>query len=137
MIMHRLLILTLIFNTLLSGQYSVKSPYLIDPGKAIGYVDSSAAFWQSAWDNTYGGFYTNVAKNGQPLTSWGTNKNMISQSRNAYGMVRAYMLTGNHEYLTRAQEALEFMYSSAWDENNGGWFNNISRTGSPGNQRLQ
>ncbi len=130
--MQRSLIILLILNTVLTGQYAVKSPYLIDPDKAIGYVDSSAAFWQSAWDNTYGGFYTNVAKNGQPLTSWGTNKNMISQSRNAYGMVRAYMLTGNHEYLTRAQEALQFMYSSAWDENNGGWFNNISRTGSPG-----
>ncbi len=37
----------------------------------------------------------------------GTQKDMISQSRNAYGLTRAYMLTGNNDYLDLADKALK------------------------------
>lgn len=58
---------------------------------------------------------------------------MITQSRNAYGLTRAYMLTGNNIYLDYAEKALDFMNSSAWDSINGGWFNSINKFGQPNN----
>ncbi len=115
------------------SQVNVNSAYLKNPELAIGYVDSCASFWFAAWDDARGGFYTNVSKNGTPLTAWGTQKDMISQSRNAYGLTRAYMLTGKKEYLDLADDALRFMYLSAWDSNNSGWFNSIDENGSPKN----
>ncbi len=113
------------------AQYSVKSPYLFNPELNIGFVDSSAAFWLKSYDETLDGFYTNVDRQGNVITAWGTNKDMISQSRTAYGLTRAYMLTGNKLYLQYAQKALEFMFQSAWDTVNSGWFNKIDRFGNP------
>ncbi len=129
------LILFLIIISTVNGlaQVDVNTAYLKNPELAIGYVDSCASFWFPAWDQTRGGFYTNVSKTGAPQTSWGTQKDMITQSRNAYGLTRAYMLTGKNEYLNLANEALEFMYSNAWDANNSGWFNSIDENGNPKN----
>jgi mannose/cellobiose epimerase-like protein (N-acyl-D-glucosamine 2-epimerase family) len=125
------LFLVLISTVNVLAQVNVNSAYMKNPELAIGYVDSCAAFWFKAWDQTRGGFYTNVSKTGAPQTSWGTQKDMISQSRNAYGLTRAYMLTGKDEYLQKAEEALKFMYESAWDVNNTGWFNRINENGIP------
>jgi len=110
-------------------QVNVNSVYLKNPELSVGYVDSCASFWFKAWDQTRGGFYTNVSKTGTPLTSWGTQKDMISQSRNAYGLTRAYMLTGKKEYLELADKALKFMYKSAWDTVNAGWINSVNQYG--------
>ena len=126
-------LLLLLFIALLStqAQYQIKSQHLIDPDKNIGYVDSCANFWMPTWDQTRGGFYTNINKEGNVNVSWGLNKDMLTQSRNAYGLVRAYQMTGNDNYLSRAKEALEFMYKNAWDETNGGWFNGLDQSGNP------
>ena len=124
-----ILFLVVVLQIIVFAQANVNSVYLKNPELAIGYVDSCASFWFPAWDDSKGGFYTNVSKTGTPLTAWGTQKNMITQSRNAYGLTRAYMLTGKNEYLNLANDALEFMYSSAWDESNLGWFNSIDENG--------
>jgi len=113
------------------AQYQVKSQYLKTPDLILGYVDSCAAFWDSALDqSSVGGFFTNIDRQGNVLTSWGTSKDMISQSRNAYGLTRAFMMTGNETYLNLGQKGLDFMYKFAWDKTYGGWFNSISSTGS-------
>jgi mannose/cellobiose epimerase-like protein (N-acyl-D-glucosamine 2-epimerase family) len=104
----------------------INSPYLADPSKAIGYVDSCATFWKGAFDSTLGGFYTNIDKYGNVI---GTNKNMLSQSRDAYGYVRAFMLTGNETYLQFARAGLDFMYQHAWDPTNGGWYDELGPSG--------
>ncbi|MEZ4765704.1 MAG: hypothetical protein R3C26_21725 [Calditrichia bacterium] len=44
----------------------------------IGYMDSTAGFWLDAWDDTYGGFYTDVNRTGTPT---GTTKWTISRNR--------------------------------------------------------
>jgi len=111
------------------GQYQVKCQYLLDPSKAIPYVDSCAKFWLASYDSTLGGFYTNVSRNGSVATSSGTQKNMMTQSRNAYGMTRAFMLTGNEAYLKKASQALNFMYQHAWDNTNGGWYWELDKNG--------
>ncbi|MFH0735270.1 MAG: AGE family epimerase/isomerase [bacterium] len=129
--MKKLLILFVIFYSLINAQYQVKSTYLQNPEKAIGFVDSCATFWLKAYDSVNGGFYTNIGKTGNLLTSSGTQKNMQTQSRDAYGFVRAFMLTGNDNYLTKAKQALTFMYAHAWDNTNGGWYWELDKYGNP------
>lgn len=121
----------LCFYTLSFSQYQVKSKYLLEPELNFGFVDSCARFWLNSYDESLGGFYTNVDRQGNVITQWGTNKNMLTQSRNAYGMVRAFMLTGKEEFLEKAKSALEFMYSSTWDNNNSGWFGQADKNGNP------
>ncbi len=130
-----LILFTLLYisfsNTALKAQYTPTSPYLQNPTLAIGYTDSCAQFWLQTWDEQIGGFFTNIDKYGNVLTSWGTNKNMLTQARNAYGLTRAYMLTGDTTYITIAGEALIWMYSHAWDNTYDGWFQEIDINGNP------
>ena len=105
------------------------SPYLNDPDLAIGYVDSCARFWFNSYDDFEGGFYTNVDREGDVVTAWGTNKNMLTQSRNAYGMARAFQLTGDTTFLEYMEGALGFQYDHAWDSQYGGWFSDLAQDG--------
>ncbi len=127
------LIMILTFSTKFFSQYQPSSQYIQNPELAIGYTDSCAQFWLQTWDNQLGGFFTNINKFGNVITAWGTNKNMLTQSRNAYGMVRAYMLTGDTTYLGSAKRALNWMYEHAWDNNYGGWFQELDINGNPTN----
>jgi len=126
--MKRTILSFLVFISITYGQYNIKSPYLQNPDMVIGYVDSCAAFWLNAYDPVNGGFYTNIDKYGKAS---GTQKNMQTQSRDAYGFVRAFMLTGKDEYLTKAKQALDFMYKHAWDNTNGGWYWELDKYGNP------
>lgn len=110
-----------------SAQYQIECGYLADPVKAKGYVDSCASFWLQSYDTTYGGFYENVRRNG---INSGTSKTMLGNSRTAYAMARAFMLTGETTYLDYARGALDFNYEHAWDVVNKGWFNEMDREGS-------
>ncbi|MCF8262075.1 MAG: AGE family epimerase/isomerase [Melioribacteraceae bacterium] len=110
-----------------TGQYNYQSSYLENPDLMKGFVDSCATFWFNSYDRTYGGFYENVSREGNAT---GSSKTMLSQSRNAYGMVRAFMLTGDTTFLSYARGALDFMYANAWDDVHGGWFNEFNRDGS-------
>jgi mannose/cellobiose epimerase-like protein (N-acyl-D-glucosamine 2-epimerase family) len=123
-------IITVFANNTLYSQYEVKSKYLLNPELNFGYVDSCAQFWLNSYDESNGGFFTNVNRTGDVN---GSNKNMLTQSRDAYGMVRAFMLTGNESYLGKAKGALEFMYSTAWDNVYGGWFGQVDNNGTPFN----
>ena len=123
------LLLSFLIN--LRAQYIPTSPYIQNPELAIGYADSCAQFWLQTWDSQLGGFFTNIDKDGSVISGWGTNKNMLTQSRNAYGMVRAYMLTGDTTYLGFAKRALSWMYAHAWDNTYGGWFQELDINGNP------
>lgn len=109
------------------SQYSFTSPYLQSPEKTIGYVDSCAQFWKKAYDPSAGGYYMNLNRQGRQIYS--TGKNALNQSRDAYGFVRAFQMTGKEEYLDYARRALDFMYASAWDYTYGGWRNDVSAAG--------
>ena len=124
-------ILASTFYSFSFAQYLPTSPYLQDPDKAIGYVDSCAQFWLQTWDDQLGGFFTNIDKDGSVIFNWGTNKNMLTQARNVYGLTRAYMLTGDTTYLGYAKRALNWMYNHAWDYTYGGWFQDLDINGNP------
>ena len=123
-----LLSLTLFLVPLLRAQ---QSPFLNDPDRFVDYVRQSADFWRTSHDDVGGGFFTNVARNGQVNTGWGTDKDMLTQSRNLYAMVRAFQLTGDESYLDLANSAFGFMTDHTWDDQGGGWFNDLSASGSP------
>ena len=108
---------------------TVTSPYLNDPDLAIGYVDSCARFWMKAYDSVQGGFYMNIDRTGNLIRSWGTGKNPLNQSRDAYGFLRAYQMTGKREYLTYARRALDFLHRSGWDARYGGWYTEVNAAG--------
>ncbi len=110
-----------------NAQYTPISPYLNDPTLAIGYVDSCARFWAQVYDSVNGGFYTNVGRQGNIKTPY--DKSIISETRDAYGFVRAFMLTGNERYLTLARHALDFMYQHCWDTTYGGWLDMVDQFG--------
>ena len=122
-----IIILSLFFSSSLFTQYTLKSPHLQNPAKAIGYVDSCAQFWLNTYDPVYGGFYTNIDKFGNVI--YNQNKHMLTQSRNVYGMMRAYMLTADTSYLNYARDALNFMYQHAWDVTSGGWLQELDEQG--------
>jgi mannose/cellobiose epimerase-like protein (N-acyl-D-glucosamine 2-epimerase family) len=115
-------------STSLKAQYIPTSPYLQNPSLAIGYTDSCAQFWLQTYDYASGGFFTRIGKSGNIL---GNNKHMLTQTRNIYGMVRAYMLTGDSTYINLAEEALNWMYVHAWDNINNGWFQELDINGNP------
>lgn len=117
--------------SLLNAQYTIKSPYLINPDLSIGYIDSCATFWLQTWDHSSSGFFTNINKYGDLIVGIPANKNMLTQTRNAYGLTRAFMITGDTTYLNYAKNALDFMYQSAWDQTHGGWYQDIDVNGNP------
>lgn len=121
----------LLFTINLFPQYEIKSPYLQNPESIFGYVDSCAAFWQQVYDESNGGFFTNVSKEGEVISSWGRNKNLLTQTRHAYAYSRAYMMTGDTVYLDYAKRALDFMFEYAWDEPFGGWISQLNPNGTP------
>lgn len=111
-------LLSLVAIQLTKAQDIVQNKYLVDPELAIELAESSANFWFDSFDQQEGAFFTNVARNGQPIDSV---KEMITQSQNAYGMARAFQLTGDTTYLDYGRKALDWMYENTWDTVYGGW----------------
>lgn len=111
------------------AQPTINSPYLQTPENMFSYVDSCARFWMKAYDPANGGFYVNINRQGNLSDS--SEKNTLNQSRDAYGFIRAFQLTGDTLYLRYARYGLDFMYKHAWDNVHGGWYNDISATGAP------
>ncbi len=125
--MKKTALILLIISFSVSAQYQLTCEYLINPEMIIGHADSCAKFWLPTYDQEYGGFYENVSREG---TVTGDTKTMLGQTRTAYGMARAFMLTGDTTYLDYGRGALDFMYQHAWDHTNEGWFNELNRDGS-------
>jgi len=128
-----LLVLVTLLAAPAGAQPALESIHLREPERLVAYVDSSAAFWLRVYDDPgAGGFFTNVSRQGTVINAWGRNKNTMTQSRDAYGMVRAFQMTGDEAYLDAAQGALEFMYTHGWDAGaGGGWIEQLSETGAP------
>ena len=115
-----------------SAQPALQSEHLADPGLLVDVLRANAEFWlDDAWDRSRGGFYTNIGRTGAVNASWGTNKNVLTQSRNAFAFVRAFQLTGDEAFLDAARSALDFQYAHGWDGTHGGWFERLTASGTP------
>lgn len=84
------------------------------------HLIDSAEFWTSLRDEKSGGYFTAVARDGSLLDP--EQKSLIVHSRNAYGFSRAFMVSGNEDFLDHADHALRFLYEHGWDDENGGWY---------------
>ncbi|MCK9408926.1 MAG: AGE family epimerase/isomerase [Bacteriovoracaceae bacterium] len=119
------------FFQLLSSQTVFQSQYLQTPELTFGYVDSCAKFWMKAYDPVDGGFQVNINREGN--LSGSAIKNTLNQSRDAYGFIRAFQMTGDTSYLRYARYALNFMYQHSWDKTYGGWFADLNDAGAATN----
>ena len=109
------------------AQYQVKSNYLQNPELVLDYVKDCADFWLQTRDNTHGGYLMYVDRTGKNVIASG--KSLQTHSRLAFGLSRAFMLTGDTTYLSHAEHALEFLYGHGWDPTHGGWFFNADEEG--------
>ncbi|NUN70326.1 MAG: AGE family epimerase/isomerase [Bacteroidetes bacterium] len=126
--MKQLLVLLFLLHTA-AAQTTFRSQYLQNTSMTFGYVDSCARFWMKAYDPVNGGFFVNINRQGNPF---GTSlKNTLNQSRDAYGFIRAFQMTGDTVYLRYARYALDFIYRHSWDGTYGGWINDLDSTGTP------
>ena len=86
---------------------SIKSEPLNNLKAILGYVNQNANFWiDNTYDTLNGGYYSYILRNG--LAAINAPKTMLFQSRMAYRLSRAYMLTGNERYLEYAEKAFDF-----------------------------
>jgi mannose/cellobiose epimerase-like protein (N-acyl-D-glucosamine 2-epimerase family) len=97
--------------------YLPTSPYILNPETAIDFIRGIAAFRMKARDNRNGGFYTDINRQGYSTSS--NIKALCGQSRIAYAFTRAFMVTGDEQYLEYAHHALKFLYDHGW---NNGWY---------------
>jgi len=111
-----------------AAQNLVESEYFKNPQLMVNFADNCAKFWSKVHDDTYGGFYVEIGRQGNVLNY--NKKSLVSQSRDAYGFSRAYMLTGNKTYLDMAASAIRFMQDHLYDKQYGGWFVRCDRDGS-------
>ncbi len=109
------------YGSIAQAQVTLQNEYLVNPDLGIGMADTSARFWFDSFDNEAGAFFTNVARNGLPSDD---EKQMITQSQNAYGMARAFQITGDTTFLEYGRKALDWMYANMWDTTYGGWLKN-------------
>ena len=106
---------------------NVVSEYLKNPQLMVRYADSCAQFWTQVHDEQYDGFYVEVGRQGNVLDN--NKKSIVSESRDAYGFSRVFMLTGNRMYLDMAASAIRFMRDHLYDNQYGGWFTRCDRAG--------
>ncbi|MBN2729143.1 MAG: AGE family epimerase/isomerase [Bacteroidales bacterium] len=118
-------LMKLVVCFLLIGSYTsvysqFESIYMSNPDQAIDVVINEVDFWSQYQDNTYGGFINEVSNDGSYSPT--SQKSFCSNSRLAYAFTRAFMLTGNFDYLEKARHALVFIYQYGWDKTYGGWY---------------
>lgn len=92
------------------------------------HIDGLMSFWEKAnIDTTNGGYFTNVNRTGMV----GNNRDKWTRcvSREVYGFTRAFMLTGDANWLERAKGGVDWLLLMAHDPVHGGFFQKLSATG--------
>lgn len=74
-----------------------------------------------------GVFYAEISRTWTPQDSTTQYPGMVA--RHVFSYSAAYLMSGDDAHLRRAEEALDFMIEHGWDEQYGGWYNAVSRTG--------
>ena len=115
-------------QTVISSKiYAVQADYLKHPEYVFEFMTQTAEFWKKTYDPKYGGFFTNIDREGNSMDQ--NLKTTLTQSRVAYAFARAYMITGNQEYLKYARYAVDFLQKKCWDQKHGGFYSSLNRQG--------
>jgi mannobiose 2-epimerase len=74
-----------------------------------------------------GVYYAELDRTWTPQDSTTQYPGMVG--RHVYSYVAAYFMSGDEAHLRRAKEALDFMIEHGWDDQYGGWYNAVTRSG--------
>jgi mannobiose 2-epimerase len=84
------------------------------------------------WDKKYGGFYNLTSREGEPIKESGQIiKTAYGNAFAIYGLASYYQASGDSVALKLAQETFWWLEKHSFDIQNGGYFQFISRDGSP------
>ncbi len=86
-------------------------------------------FWENSIDLKNGGFFTEVAYNGKPGNAFPKYTRMISRIVFAY--TTAYMLSGEENYIKKAEYGINFQTNYCWDKDYGGWNISVGHKNTP------
>lgn len=83
------------------------------------------------WDKQYGGFFWGVDDSGHISPFYTDNKEIYGESFGLYGAAAAYLATRDPKALALAQKEFRWMEQHAHDAKNGGYFEVVTRAGTP------
>jgi N-acylglucosamine 2-epimerase len=110
-----------------SSGNNLQSSLLQQPDTALPLIIQCAEFCKKAYDPEYGGYFTMLGRDGMPKPDGHpickkNYKTVFQQSRIAFSFTKAYMATGNKEYLEYARWGLDFLERYGLDRKNGGFY---------------
>lgn len=85
------------------------------------------------WDEEYGGFYQTVSREGE-VQSEGDDvirKELYGNAFGIYGLAAYYEVSENTAALDLAQQAFQWLEKGSYDNEYGGYFNSLTRSGEP------
>jgi len=116
--------------TWVAAQAMMREPKLKD--EYLPYVQQGVSFLENTmWDKKYGGFYWGLDDNGQVTPQFTDGKHLYGIGFCIYGLAAAYQATGDPKALALAKEAYLWTDQHAHDSVNGGYFEWLSRDGTP------
>ena len=85
-------------------------------------------FLKNGWDNQYGGLFEVLKSNGESEDI--PFRRVMVHARQLFVFSRWAKLTGNNNFIVKADKIFEFMTTAFWDPENGGWFSRLNLDGS-------
>ena len=85
-------------------------------------------FLENGWDNQYGGLFEILKSNGESEDI--PFRRVMVHARQLFVFSRWAKLTGNNNFIVKADKIFEFMTTAFWDPENGGWFSRLNLDGS-------
>ena len=85
-------------------------------------------FLENGWDNQYGGLFETLKSNGESEDI--PFRRVMVHARQLFVFSRWAKLTGNNNFIVKADKIFEFMTTAFWDPENGGWFSRLNLDGS-------
>lgn len=90
-------------------------------------LDTVLPGWTEHAQTDEGVFFAELDRTWTPDDSTTQYPGMVA--RHVFSYATAYLMSGNDAHLQRAERALDFMIEHGWDEEYGGWYNAVSRSG--------
>jgi mannobiose 2-epimerase len=116
--------------TWVAAQVVLRRPAL--RAQYLPYVRHGADYLASTmWDKQDGGFYWGLADDGSISPTFTDHKHLYGISFCIYGLAAAYQATNDARYLVLAQRAFQWTDEHAHDATNGGYFEWLTRNGTP------
>lgn len=79
------------------------------------------------WDQEFGGFHEGVTQEGEPIE--GIGKSAYGMSFSIYALATLYSETKDEEALLYAKKAFHWLEEHSWDQENGGYVDDLNRRG--------